>query len=111
MIGCGAGAVPADRPRPPARVAALTAIQRDGEAAHLAPLRAAIDDETDPALKAQMQRLERLLTIRFDPDEAARIARDRKLPRRSRRRCPRRAEPAAGDPPAWPLPTDAAPEG
>jgi urea transport system permease protein len=60
-------------PDPGQRIAALTAIQRDGEAAHLAPLRAALPEETDPGLKAQMARLERLLTIRFDEDEAARI--------------------------------------
>jgi urea transport system permease protein len=44
------------------------------KAESLAPLRAAIDSETDPRLKAQKTRLERLLTLRFDPDKAARIA-------------------------------------
>ncbi|MCR8726454.1 urea ABC transporter permease subunit UrtB [Frigidibacter sp. ROC022] len=52
---------------------ALQAIQRDAEASHLAALRASIDSETDAGLKALKIRLERLLTIRFDPDEAARI--------------------------------------
>ncbi|MCF8485072.1 MAG: urea ABC transporter permease subunit UrtB [Rhodobacteraceae bacterium] len=61
-------------PDPAAREAALTSIARDPTADHLDPLRAAIDDEPDAALKAQKQRLERLLTLRFDPDSAARIA-------------------------------------
>ena len=56
------------------RVAALSAIARDGEAAHLAPLRASIAAEPDAQLRAQKQRLERLLTLRFDPDRGARIA-------------------------------------
>ncbi|MFT4151938.1 MAG: urea ABC transporter permease subunit UrtB [Paracoccaceae bacterium] len=56
------------------RAEALTAIARDGTADHLAPLRASIETEADPVLKAQKQRLERLLTLRFDPDSAARIA-------------------------------------
>jgi urea transport system permease protein len=61
-------------PDPAAREAALTSIARDPTADHLDPLRAAIDEEPDAALKAQKQRLERLLTLRFDPDSAARIA-------------------------------------
>jgi urea transport system permease protein len=39
----------------------------------LAPLRASIPDEPDAALKAAKHRLERRLTMAFDPDEAARI--------------------------------------
>ena len=35
---------------------------------------AAIETEADPALKAQKQRLERLLTLRFDAETAARVA-------------------------------------
>ena len=61
-------------PDPTRRAAALTSIARDPTAEHLAPLRAAIENETDPALKAQKLRLERLLTLRFDPDSAARVA-------------------------------------
>jgi urea transport system permease protein len=61
-------------PDPARRRDALTAIARDPSAAQLAPLRAALDAEADPAIKAQKSRLERLLTLRFDPDEAARIA-------------------------------------
>jgi len=56
------------------RAAALDSIAKDPKAESLEPLRAAIEGETDPALKAQKQRLERLLTLRFDPDSAARVA-------------------------------------
>ncbi|WP_171123785.1 MULTISPECIES: urea ABC transporter permease subunit UrtB [unclassified Ruegeria] len=56
------------------RAAALQSIQRDPEGALLAPLRASIEDEPDEALKAQKQRLERLLTIGYDEDNAARVA-------------------------------------
>ncbi|MDO6480530.1 urea ABC transporter permease subunit UrtB [Shimia thalassica] len=52
---------------------ALTSIERDPEAAHLAPLRASIDAESDAGLKAQKQRLERLLTIGYDEDTKARV--------------------------------------
>lgn len=55
------------------REAALTAIARDPSPDHLAPLRAALADEADAALSVQKQRLERLLTLRFDPDSAARV--------------------------------------
>lgn len=61
-------------PDPATRQAALTSLARDGAAEHLAPLRASIASESDPDLRAQKTRLERLLTIRFDPDPAARIA-------------------------------------
>lgn len=57
-----------------ARKAALLSIERDPEASLLAPLRASIEGEPDAALKAQKQRLERLLTIGYDTDEAARLA-------------------------------------
>ncbi len=57
-----------------ARKSALLSIERDPEASLLAPLRASIDGEPDAALKAQKQRLERLLTIGYDTDEAARLA-------------------------------------
>jgi urea transport system permease protein len=53
---------------------ALTSIQRDPEAGLLAPLRASIDSEPDVGLKAQKQRLERLLTIGYDVDVQARVA-------------------------------------
>ncbi|MCT8161573.1 urea ABC transporter permease subunit UrtB [Pseudoruegeria sp. SHC-113] len=59
---------------PEKRRAALTAIERDPEASHLKALRGAIEKEPDPAIKAQKEVLERLLTIRFGQDEAERIA-------------------------------------
>lgn len=52
---------------------ALTSIQRDPNAELLAPLRASIEKELDADLKAQKQRLERLLTIGYDSDPEARI--------------------------------------
>lgn len=61
-------------PDPAKRADALTSIARDPEEAHLAPLRASLESETDPELKQQKARLERLLTLRFDPDSAARVA-------------------------------------
>ena len=61
-------------PDPARRAEALTSIARDPEESHLDPLRAAIPGETDPALKARKERLERLLTLRFDPDSAERVA-------------------------------------
>ena len=61
-------------PDPARRAEALTAIARDAAPDHLAPLRAAMEGEGDPAILAQKQRLERLLTLRFDTDSAARIA-------------------------------------
>ena len=59
---------------PAAREAALNSIARDPSADHLAPLRAAIPGEALPDLRARKDRLERLLTLRFDPDPTARIA-------------------------------------
>ena len=56
------------------RAEALTSIARDPVAEALMPLRASIEGETDPALKARKQRLEQLLTLRFDADPAARVA-------------------------------------
>jgi len=52
---------------------ALTSIARDPTPAALPPLRASIDAEPDAALKSQKQRLERLLTMQFDADPAARV--------------------------------------
>ncbi|MBD3677982.1 MAG: urea ABC transporter permease subunit UrtB [Rhodobacteraceae bacterium] len=60
-------------PDPEKRLAALNAIERDAEASHLATLRGAIKGEADPEIRARKERLERLLTIRFDEDEAARV--------------------------------------
>jgi len=61
-------------PDPSKRRAALTAIERDGEASHLAPLRVSIAEETDAQIKAEKQRLERLLTIRFGKNAGERVA-------------------------------------
>lgn len=61
-------------PDPARRAEALASIAQDPTPESLDPLRAAIESETDPRLKAQKQRLERLLTLRFDPDPAARVA-------------------------------------
>jgi urea transport system permease protein len=60
-------------PNPQKRQDALTSIQRDPDAALLAPLRASIDPEMDAALKVQKRRLERLLTILYDDDTLARV--------------------------------------
>jgi len=61
-------------PDPARRLEAILAIQRDGEASHLAPLRASIAGETDPDIKALKEVTERLLTISYDTDDAARVA-------------------------------------
>ena len=61
-------------PDPLKRANALTSIAQDPKTESLAPLRAAIDTETDATLKAQKRRLERLLTLRFDADPKARVA-------------------------------------
>ncbi|WP_170419836.1 urea ABC transporter permease subunit UrtB [Ruegeria arenilitoris] len=61
-------------PDPLNRSAALTAIERDAEPSHLSALRGAIAGEQDADLRARKDRLERLLTIRFDDDAAARLA-------------------------------------
>ncbi len=59
-------------PDPSRRAAALDAIARRSDETHLAALRAAGNDP-DPALAVRKARLERLLTIRFDPDPQARV--------------------------------------
>lgn len=61
-------------PDPKRRAEALTSIARDPTAETLDPLRASIATEDDPTLKAQKERLEGFLTLRFDPDPAARVA-------------------------------------
>ena len=60
-------------PDPARRAAALDALARDPQPEHLDPLRAALPDP-DPDLAARKARAERLLTLRFDPDSAARVA-------------------------------------
>ncbi|NHB78442.1 urea ABC transporter permease subunit UrtB [Rhodobacter calidifons] len=61
-------------PDPARRRAALASIAQDPTAEALEPLRAAIATEEDPALKGKKERLERLLTLRFDPATEARVA-------------------------------------
>ena len=56
------------------RMAGVRSIERDPEASHLTALRGSIEGEEDADLKARKQRLERLLTLRFDDDETARVA-------------------------------------
>ena len=53
---------------------ALASIERDPDPGHLEPLRAVLHTEPDPALKARLQRAERLLTIAYDPGSDARVA-------------------------------------
>jgi urea transport system permease protein len=74
LIGTALVSFQLNDPEPARRAAALTSLERSANADLLAPLRASIEAETDPALKARKARLERLLTISYDPDEAARIA-------------------------------------
>lgn len=74
LLGTALVAFQLNDPDPARRADALTSLERDANADLLAPLRASIAPETDPALRAQKQRLERLLTISYDPDEAARLA-------------------------------------
>ncbi len=56
------------------RRASLDSILRDPAPEHLGPLRAAIGRETDPFFRGALERAERLITLRFDEDEAARVA-------------------------------------
>jgi len=74
MIGAALVQFQLRDPDPRERRRALEGIERDPEASHLAALRAMLAEEADPALRARAERAERLLTIRFDEDEAARVA-------------------------------------
>ncbi len=74
MIGAALVVFQLNAPDPVTRATALEAIERDADASHLAALRDTIELETDPALRARKDRLERLLTIRFATDDAERIA-------------------------------------
>jgi len=74
MIGAALVRFQLSDPDPDLRQRGLDAIERDAEASHLPALRASIEGEPDAAIRARKERLERLLTIRFDADEAARIA-------------------------------------
>ena len=61
-------------PDPAQRARALDAIAKSPSETQLEPLRAAIATEADPVLKARKERLERFLTLQFDPDIEARVA-------------------------------------
>ncbi|CAA9426433.1 MAG: Urea ABC transporter, permease protein UrtB [uncultured Rubellimicrobium sp.] len=61
-------------PDPLRRQAALAAIADDPAPDHLAPLRAAIPGEEDPTLLARKERLEALLSARFEEDPDTRAA-------------------------------------
>ena len=60
-------------PDPKRRAEALDSLSRRADAARLQLLREALEDP-DPALAARKARVERLLTIQYDPDPAARVA-------------------------------------
>ncbi len=61
------------------RLAAVDSIARDPGPDLLEPLRQAIEEEPDPALKDRKVRLARLLAARFDPDPVARAEAIRSL--------------------------------
>lgn len=56
------------------RRTSLESIARDPSAEHLGAIRTALETEANPDLLTQMTRLERLLTMEFDPDTTARVA-------------------------------------
>ena len=74
MIGAALVQFQLSDPNPANRTRALVAIERDAEESHLAALRASVDDEPDPAIKARKVRLERLLTIEFGETDEERVA-------------------------------------
>jgi len=73
MIGAALVQFQLGDPDPAKRREALESIARDPERSHLTALRASIDTETDPAIKARKERLERLLTITFDEEPEPRV--------------------------------------
>ena len=60
-------------PDPDRRLQALTALERDANESHLSILRAAIESESVPAIKARKERLQRLLTVKFGSDTENRV--------------------------------------
>lgn len=74
LIGAALVRFQLSEPDPATRAEALDNIDRNGEASHLEPLRASIDNEPDAGLKARKERLLTLLTIQFAEDKAERIA-------------------------------------
>ncbi|MGB0682235.1 MAG: urea ABC transporter permease subunit UrtB [Magnetovibrionaceae bacterium] len=61
-------------PDPTVRASALETLERNADASQLAPLRASLDGETDPDLKARKERLEGLLTIAHGEATEERVA-------------------------------------
>ncbi|MDD9977514.1 MAG: urea ABC transporter permease subunit UrtB [Boseongicola sp.] len=61
-------------PNPEKRSVALDAIERDPDKSHLAALRKVLETESDDVLGERTARLERLLTIQLDDDQAARLS-------------------------------------
>ncbi|MCA1335067.1 urea ABC transporter permease subunit UrtB [Pseudooceanicola marinus] len=74
LIGAALVRFQLEDPDPAIRAEALDSIDRNGEASHLDPLRASIDSETDPGLRARKEQLLTLLTISYAEDKADRIA-------------------------------------
>ena len=60
-------------PDPAARARALRAIEREPEESHLAALREAAAAEADPGLRTRMERLARILAIKFAEGTEARV--------------------------------------
>lgn len=58
---------------PAKRADAVASLQRDPGAQHLTPLRGSIANETDPGLKQQKRRLERLFTAAYDTETSVRV--------------------------------------
>ncbi len=74
MLGSALVQFQLNDPDPDVRRTALLAISRDSNASHLSALRGAIDSEPDDDIRAQKQRLERLLTIQFATADSERIS-------------------------------------
>lgn len=55
------------------KMRALDAIERDAETSHLAALTKALPDERDTTVRQRMERLERILTIRFGETDDERV--------------------------------------
>jgi len=73
MIGAALVQFQLNDPNPRNRARALASIERDAEESHLEPLRASIETEEDPTLRARKERLERILTVSFGETDEERI--------------------------------------
>ncbi|MBV7407732.1 urea ABC transporter permease subunit UrtB [Maritimibacter sp. DP1N21-5] len=74
LIGSALVAFQLNDPDPAKRRAALASLERNASADLLAVLRASIETEEDPDIKARKERLEKLITITYGTDPANRIA-------------------------------------